>query len=250
MGSQVTLTARTKLAAVRRRNHTTAAAERRTIPGSTRGERRGNIAYEASGKEIALLSGFIAAELRQAVAAAQEAALSPILANYVAAMTETTCNMHGLPRRYTLGAGHRLTDFVPQPRSQQLAMTAYGPNGFVHKIRGDGTAPLEVTSSADTAGNISLHLRNLGDRVLIVHVRDAAYGRGEHNVRLEPDGSTEWVGDLQASHGWYDLSLITERHDWRFADHIESGHESYSDPASGAPAPLQGSAIRVVIREA
>lgn len=111
MGSQVTLTARTKLAAVRRRNHTTAAAQRRRIPGSTRGERRGNIAYEASGKGIALLSGFIAAELRQAVAAAQEPALLPILANYVAAMTETTCDMHGLP----VPSWTRRTEALPEP---------------------------------------------------------------------------------------------------------------------------------------
>jgi hypothetical protein len=44
-----------------------------------------------------LLAGFTAAELRQAVAAAPEAALSSFHANYVAAMTETACNMRGLP---------------------------------------------------------------------------------------------------------------------------------------------------------
>ena len=43
-----------------------------------------------------LLAGFTAAELRQAVAAAPQAELSPFLANYVAAMSETACNLRGL----------------------------------------------------------------------------------------------------------------------------------------------------------
>ena len=41
----------------------------------------------------------------------------------------------GLPRRYTIGAGHRLKDFVPLPPAQKLAMTVHGPNGFVRKER-------------------------------------------------------------------------------------------------------------------
>ncbi len=45
----------------------------------------------------ALLCGLSAPELRQAVAAAPEAALAPFLANYVAAMVEVACNLHTLP---------------------------------------------------------------------------------------------------------------------------------------------------------
>jgi len=44
-----------------------------------------------------LLSGFTAADLRQAVAAAPQAELSPFLANYVAAMSEMACSQRGLP---------------------------------------------------------------------------------------------------------------------------------------------------------
>ena len=44
-----------------------------------------------------LLSGFTAAELRQAVATAPQAELSPFLANYVAAMSEMACCQCGLP---------------------------------------------------------------------------------------------------------------------------------------------------------
>jgi len=44
-----------------------------------------------------LLAGLTAAELRQAVAAAPQAELSPLLANYVAAMSEMACSQRGLP---------------------------------------------------------------------------------------------------------------------------------------------------------
>ena len=44
-----------------------------------------------------LLSGFTAAELRQAIAAAPQAGLSPFLGNYVAAMVEMACTLRGLP---------------------------------------------------------------------------------------------------------------------------------------------------------
>jgi phospholipase C len=141
----------------------------------------------------------------------------------------------GLPRRYTLGAGHRLQDFVPLPRGQTLAMTVHGPNGFVRKIRGDGAAPLEVTGRAEPRGNMRLRLRNVSDRALTVRVRDEAYGQGEHSLAVGPGKTAEWLCDLRASHHWYDLSVSAGRHSWRLAGHVETGQESYSDPASAAP---------------
>jgi phospholipase C len=141
----------------------------------------------------------------------------------------------GLPRRYTLGAGHRLKDFVPLPRGEKLAMTVYGPNGFVRKVQGEGAPPLELASRAEADGTMRLYLRNIGERALSVRIRDEAYGRGEQSMRLEPEKAAQWLCNLRASHHWYDLSVRAERHRWRLAGHIESGHDSYSDPASGAP---------------
>jgi phospholipase C len=141
----------------------------------------------------------------------------------------------GLPRRYTLGAGHRLQDFMPLPRGQGLATTVYGPNGFVRKLSGNGAAPLEVTARAEPGGNMRLGLRSVTDRALTVHVRDEAYGQGTHTLAVEPGKTVQWLCDLRASHHWYDLSVSAERHNWRLAGHVETGQESYSDPASGAP---------------
>lgn len=44
-----------------------------------------------------LLSGFSASELRRAVAERPEVALSPLYANYLAAMVEVACHRHSLP---------------------------------------------------------------------------------------------------------------------------------------------------------
>jgi phospholipase C len=141
----------------------------------------------------------------------------------------------GLPRRYTVGAGHRLQDFMPLPRGQRLAMTVYGPNGLVRKLSGNGAAPLEVTARAEPGGNMRLGLRNVSDLALSVHVGDEAYGTGERTLTVDPGKTAQWLCDLQASHHWYDLSVRAGRHQWRLAGHVETGAESYSDPASGAP---------------
>ena len=80
----------------------------------------------------ALLSSFTAAELRQAIAAAPQATLPPFLANYVAAMTETACNMRGLP----LPAWTRKIEALPEPvfgsalASLRLYLLAHSPAPF------------------------------------------------------------------------------------------------------------------------
>lgn len=141
----------------------------------------------------------------------------------------------GLPRRYTLGAGHKLADFVLLPRGQQLSMSVYGPNGFFRKIRGPGASPLELASSVDGSGDIRLILHNVTDRALTVSVRDETYGRGKHSIAVGAGQTAYWLCDLRKSHRWYDLSVSAERHQWRLAGHIENGQSSYSDPAIGAP---------------
>ena len=79
-----------------------------------------------------LLSGLTAAELREAVAAAPQAALSPFLANYVAAMIETVCNTRGLP----VPAWTRSIEALPAPvfgsalPSLRLYLLSHSPAPF------------------------------------------------------------------------------------------------------------------------
>ncbi len=140
-----------------------------------------------------------------------------------------------LPRRYTLGAGHRLEDFVALPDGQSLAMSVYGPNGFVRRIRGAGSTSLEVSASLDVQGTMALRLKNSGNRALAVQIRDAAYGRPAHTLRVPARATEQWRLEFQRSHHWYDVTLSAEQFEWRFAGHAETGRESLTDPAVATP---------------
>ncbi|MGH8291392.1 MAG: phosphocholine-specific phospholipase C [Steroidobacteraceae bacterium] len=141
----------------------------------------------------------------------------------------------GLPRRYTLGAGHRLRDFVPLRNGQRLAMSVYGPNGFVRRIGGAGAMTLEVFGSLDSHGGMTVRLNNTGDRAMIAHIRDEAYGRSEHSVRIPGGGTAQRYFELEGTHHWYDFTVSAGQQQWRFAGHLETGRESFTDPAIGAP---------------
>lgn len=139
------------------------------------------------------------------------------------------------PRRYTIGAGHRLQDFVRPAAGGGLGLAVYGPNGFVRSVRGPGDSTLEVIGAAAPRGDIRLQLRNLGGVALAVTVRDGSYGRSGRDVPVPAGGTQELLWDLQPSRHWYDLIVSAQGHEWRLAGHIEDGHESVSDPANLAP---------------
>jgi len=140
-----------------------------------------------------------------------------------------------IPRRYTIGAGHRLEDLVRPPTNEAAALSVYGPNGFLRTVRGAGECPLEVSSAATPRGDLRLRLRNSGQRPLSAMVRDQSYGRGERRVAVAPGETHDLLWDLQPSHHWYDLTIAVDQHQWRLAGHVEDGHESVSDPANVAP---------------
>ena len=140
-----------------------------------------------------------------------------------------------IPRRYTIGAGHQLEDLMRPPANQALALSVYGPNGFLRSVRGAGDCALEVSSAATSAGSIGLRLYNRGRRSLLATVRDESYGQGERRVAVGPDETREILWDLRPSHHWYDLGISLDQHHWRLAGHVEDGHESVSDPANVAP---------------
>ncbi|HEY6514754.1 MAG TPA: phospholipase C, phosphocholine-specific [Steroidobacteraceae bacterium] len=140
-----------------------------------------------------------------------------------------------IPRRYTIGAGHKLQDFVRPASGRGVALSVYGPNGFLRSVRGPGDSAIEVESASAPGGDIRLRLHNRGHRAVMLSVRDESYGRGERAVPLAPGTAQELLWDLQGSHHWYDLLVSAGQHQWRLAGHVEDGHESFSDPANVAP---------------
>jgi len=140
-----------------------------------------------------------------------------------------------LPQRYTIGAGHRLADEVLLPKDQNLAMTVYGPNGFVRKIQGQGASLLRVSSHGTPQGGILLVLYNACAEPTSVLIKDMAYQKMPINLTLTAGQIREIPWDLQKSHHWYDVAVETPTHHWRLAGHVEDGRESFSDPANNHP---------------
>ncbi|MFA7495716.1 MAG: phospholipase C, phosphocholine-specific [Acidithiobacillus sp.] len=140
-----------------------------------------------------------------------------------------------LPQRYTVGAGHQLSDTVPQPTDQPAAMTVYGPNGFLRKLTGKGASNLHISTHSEVSGDIRMLFYNAGAQGLEIKVSDRSYGQSPRQFRLSAGQVREIPWNLQDSHHWYDLEIATPEHRWRLAGHIENGQESFSDPANVAP---------------
>ena len=142
---------------------------------------------------------------------------------------------YATPRRYTIGARHQLEDFIHPAADQTLALSVYGPNGFLRAVRGPGDCALAVIGTAAPHGDIRLQLHNGGAAAMTVTVRDVSYGRGERTIPIAAGATQDLLWDLQPSHHWYDLAISIGQHEWRLAGHVEDGHESVSDPANVAP---------------
>ncbi|MGH3382926.1 MAG: phospholipase domain-containing protein, partial [Actinoallomurus sp.] len=142
------------------------------------------------------------------------------------------------PWTHTVGAGRRLSgDWTPA--SGAYDFTVHGPNGFLRRFTGAGTAGgPEVTARHDGKGElVRLVLTNAGTTAVRLTVKDA-YGDGRPaGYRLRPGASATHTVRLRRGHGWYDLSVTSGQDEAflrRFAGHVETGRPSTSDPAIAA----------------
>ncbi len=149
---------------------------------------------------------------------------------------------------YAVTAGDRITgdwslsDFA----NAAYHLCVHGPNGFMREFKGDAHDPqLEACLDQSSLGkgkksDTVLTLKNRGTQGLTVLVSDLAYGQKLQTVVLGAAGSaaaeSKIALSLEASHGWYDLQIKAQQFEefyQRHAGHIETGRESYSDPAMG-----------------
>ncbi|XTI71474.1 phosphocholine-specific phospholipase C [Acidithiobacillus sp. AC3] len=140
-----------------------------------------------------------------------------------------------LPHHYSIGAGDRLEDDMSLPKGQELSLTVVGPDGYLRRIAGEGSSTLEVDAWPEKSGDLYLRLHNRGGEGQRVMVADQAYGLGTREIRLAPGETHEISWPLAQSHHWYDLEIRATRHRWRLAGHVETGEESWSDPANLKP---------------
>lgn len=144
------------------------------------------------------------------------------------------------PRRYTVSAGQSLTDYwEPATGKAAYDLSIYGPNGYLAQFRGRSQMAdkPEASIRADKAsGDAYLVLANPGTEpcTLSVHNR---YGGEARPYHLAPGATAEDRWALQASAGWFDLTVTRvndETYLRRFSGHVETGNPSTSDPATFA----------------
>jgi phospholipase C len=150
-------------------------------------------------------------------------------------------------RDYAVASGDRLSDEWPLKdfSGGVYHLTVHGPNGFYREFRGSMNDPSltvylkpEIINGKAT-GNADLHFTNhTHHHPLAVVVDDLTAGGKQQVVKLPPGGGLrarkKLTISLSQTHSWYDLRVHVDgapHYEQRFAGHIETGGESYSDPA-------------------
>ncbi|GAA4319076.1 phospholipase C, phosphocholine-specific [Compostibacter hankyongensis] len=153
-------------------------------------------------------------------------------------------------RSYAVSAGDRLTDSweVAAFENGIYHVRVYGPNGFFREFSGRQEDPqiriaceYERRKNADSkpSGNLVLQVTNLHpSRSYEVVITDHGYKTGNLRKSLAAGGGGALLLplNLEKSFGWYDFSLRVpgfDEFERRFAGHVETGEDSYTDPAMG-----------------
>jgi phospholipase C len=144
---------------------------------------------------------------------------------------------------YAVSAGDRITDqwSLGDFENSAYHLRVHGPNGFYREFRGGTDDPALEVKLDHATPNAALHLVNReSERPLTVLVDDVAYGGGVREIKLgaagTKDASASVTLELIKSFGWYDLRIRVQdfsRFEQRCAGHVETGQESFSDPAMG-----------------
>ena len=150
--------------------------------------------------------------------------------------------------QYAVAAGDFLTDAWPLSSFENgnYHLCIYGPNGFFRKFTGDKNDPLLQIDcdyqrgrlfKNNLSGNVELKIKNTSaSQSYPLEIIDQSYGNQPIHKIIDPSGEETIVLDLKRSFGWYDFmvrikgSTVFSK---RFAGKVETGKESFSDPAMG-----------------
>jgi len=148
-------------------------------------------------------------------------------------------------RNFTVEPGKSLTGTWNE--TPAYALSVYGPNGFVRYFNGSvgtGAAALDIRAACgfEEFGSIGWTIANVTAKKATVSVLDAYTG---NRVTRQLAGREAFEDRLSLNqfYGWYDL-IVTVAEDrtfeYRLAGHVETGRDSFSDPALGGLVTLQG----------
>jgi phospholipase C len=147
---------------------------------------------------------------------------------------------------YAVAAGSELTDqwLLPDFENAQYHLQVYGPNGFFREFKGAANDPQLSTRIGyaldikQHTASISLEIDNHSAQSYALLITDNAYKTPPIHVTLA--AGTHAVSQVMIntaqSFGWYDFSVTVKGNtlfEKRYAGHIETGHDSKTDPFMG-----------------
>lgn len=149
-----------------------------------------------------------------------------------------SANPADLVRQYTVEPGKTLADTWNVTSTYNLSV--YGPNGFVRYFNGSvssSAAYLDMSSTYGSSRDCAMQwtVTNVGTNQAEVSVLNAYTGYVTTRL-LQPNGTLEQWLPLNQFYGWYDLIVTVEEDStfqYRLAGHVETGEDSFSDPAMG-----------------
>jgi phospholipase C len=141
-----------------------------------------------------------------------------------------------IPRRYTVEAGKRLTDvWDTSADGNGHDLWVLGPNGFLRTFVGAATAKIDASLDADIrARKVSLTVRNTGATLENVTIAAGVYdGSAPVTVSVSPGKTVKRSFSVVETGNWYDIVVVDDGFERRFAGRLETGADSTSDPATG-----------------
>jgi phospholipase C len=147
------------------------------------------------------------------------------------------------PRRYTVEAGKRLRgEWDLGADAGAYDLWVLGPNGFHRHFTasadGDDAAEIRVAYDKES-GRVLVNLRNQARCHLSFVVKANAYHHDHAHETVSPGAEAHLSWSLRRSGYWYDFTVTVKElpgFSRRLAGRLETGKDSFSDPAMGGPA--------------
>ncbi len=148
-------------------------------------------------------------------------------------------HLERIPRRYTVEAGHSLTDRW-EVAGGRYDLWVLGPNGFVREFNGQaGVSEVDVALAyLGQERAIEFRLANRKEKPVRLSFQSSVYGpTATKEIEIAAHGTAALRQDVSTSGNWYDITLRTvQGFGRRFAGRMETGKDSVSDPAMARPA--------------
>src|SRR6185312_11997669 len=153
-------------------------------------------------------------------------------------------------RSYAVTAGSNVAESFPIASFENAVyhLRIYGPNGFFRELSGTANDPdLSIVCEYERPEKLlktlsgNLDLKILNQQSYQIEIRDNAYKNKPIKKILSANAAGNGNGhglilNLNKSFGWYDFSVFIKGFDHferRYAGHVETGKESFTDPAMG-----------------